>query len=390
MQGKGRAGSRAMPSPPPFVDILSQMTRLTLVLLVLVPAALAASSCPITSCDYNLASPWTGQVCGQLSADGSTYVFNPTICSNSTENCQFTNFQSDSVCVSTDVVQVFDAYPGEKCTYLHGCASGNCVDGTCTPFTQCQNYYDCGSMNYCSPGVKGGPGQCLPLIADGSTPCYHTYECMQNMACDQAADGYPGFCRNYLTVRPGDYVKQCGFSAGQTSFGRNYMCTSSLCYNFNGGYRCTDNVASVNKTYPVACNMGSECWSEVDGVSGLPLGSACVCSFNKYGQGYCQPNPGDPNFSNLLGLWADYMNSTEIMSCNTYSRPETNQWQWCLQSGGYKHYWKLMYHETWLNYYPEISMADDCYLKYVAYAYWQAEKYEGAAVVAAAALFFLL
>lgn len=387
-QGRDRTGSRVISSSPPFVDILSQMTRLTLVLLALVPAALAVSSCPATTCDYNQISTWTGQVCGQLSADGSTYVFNPTICSNSTENCQFTNFQSDSVCVSTDVVQIFDAYPGEKCTYLHGCASGNCVDGTCQAFAQCQNYYDCAAPNYCSPGIAGVPGTCMPLKT--TETCYHTYECKQNMACDNAADGYPGSCREYLTVRPGDYVKQCAFAPGQTSYGRNYLCTSSLCYNFNGGYRCTDNVASVNKTYPVACTMGSECLSEIDGVSGMSLSNMCVCSFNKYGQGYCEPNPGDPELSNLLGLWGEYLNSTEILSCNTYSRPETDAWYWCLYSGGYKHNKKLIYHEYWINYYPQISMADDCYLKFVAYYYWQAEKYESAGVLAAAVLTFLL
>lgn len=363
------------------------MTRLSLLVLALVPAALASTACPVTSCDYN-GLTWQGQVCGQLSSDGQTYYFNPTICSNSTEYCNFINFQSDSVCVSTDVVQVFDAYPGEKCTYLHGCASGNCVDGTCQPFSQCQNYYDCGVGYYCSPGITGVPGTCTALGVAGAT-CYHTYECQQNLACDNAGEGYQGVCRQYLSVRPGDYVKQCA-AMGKTSFGRNYLCTSSICYNFNGGYRCIDNVASVNKTFPAACDMGSECYSEVDGVSGLALSSQCECGFNKYGQGYCELNVGDPELSNLLGLWGDFLNSTEVTKCNTYSRPETNQWEWCLQSSGYKHYWKLIYQEMWINYYPQIAKADDCYLKYVAYSYWQANKYEGAGLLVSAALSFLL
>ena len=363
------------------------MTRLYLIFLALVPAALASQNCPVTSCDYN-GLTWTGQVCGQLSADQQTYYFNPTICSNHTEYCNFTNFQSDSVCVSTDVVQVFDAYPGEKCTYLHGCASGNCVKGMCEPFTVCQNYYDCGIGSYCSPGIAGVAGTCQALKGAGET-CYNSYECKQNMGCDQATDGYPGICRLYLTVRPGDYVKQC-LVKGTTNFGRNYLCTSTKCYDFNGGYRCTDNVKSVNKTYPAACQMGSECLSEVDGVSGLAMSLPCTCGFNKYGQGYCPLHVGDPILNDLLGLWGDFMNSTEVTKCNTYSRPETNYWSWCMQSVEYKHYWRLWYHDHWANNYAQLVKADDCYIKYVAYPYWVADQHYSAATLLVAAALSLL
>lgn len=333
-----------------------------------VACALDAITCPTYSCSPPAGMVWPAGVCGQMNSGGTEYYFNSTACSKE-ETCSFSQNQPAlSTCekVSPDSPQSC-AYPGEPCDDYHSCVSGSCESKRCVPPTACSNYFDCAPGSYCQNAL------CTPQAKAGD-PCTHDYQCQNNSTCDNSQDGQPGKCVPYLSALPGTQVATCHNSAGMISFtfGVNNICQSDKCVSLGGTvFKCSEPVTSNQTVYPLQCSPGKSCVSQKDSVSGLPQDLQCACGYSTNGVSYCPLFVGDPEAQTLVSMWLEWLNSEEIQHCNTYNRPETNYWAWCMQST-YKKYYQLTFQMQKVMNYQYIAGADNCYLQYIYPQYFEA------------------
>lgn len=334
--------------------------------------------CPPMSCSPPSDLNWD-VVCGQLSSNG-TYYFNSEVCSGD-YTCTFTSTAVSSRCIqNVDPAPQLVAYPGEVCDNLHGCVSGTCAKGRCMPPEVCENYYDCDGAFYCENK------QCVPLGVEGAG-CTQNWQCLQNATCNTPQPGQPGTCMYYLSAPAGTALQACDEAGNVPAliFGTNSACQSNTCVTQGPGiYTCTNAMTST-ASLPVVCS--DDCSSSPNSITNVPKHIQCQCGYNANGTAFCPLFSGDEPAQKLISLWRNWLSSSDILACNTYSRLST--WSWCMQST-YKDYDQLQYQVLYVYNYPQYVQAQDCYLKIIDPTYYELAMKEVAEWLVAGAVLLIV
>lgn len=279
-------------------------------------------------------------VCGTTSSNkcievGDSVTFYPCI-SDITAYCPFSDFSSDSYCVSLPQSTMNTSFPGDSCTSNATCVYSNCYKGECQGLISSSQ---CNDTGQCTPGYRCEYGNCkaqLPLGASNGNGnngnCTYDSDCVNNGVCDN------GNCFEYFS-------KDETHTVGNCENGVSLICKSGLCYN---GICLSEKMKSKNDiTKP--CSSDSDCYS--DYYNNYPYNmnftTQCSCGMDAQGSKYCGLFPGDAPMAKYISVFRDWINSNDATYCHSYSRYSLS----CV-----KKYWSKDKYEKFAYYYYLVNM----------------------------------
>ena len=269
--------------------------------------------------------------------------------------CPFTDFSTDSQCIATPPAPIAVGYPGDPCSSNLTCIYSNCQHGICQGFIPST---PCSDTGQCTAGYRCEYGKCKVLLPIGPSDgegndanCTTDYDCVNSGVCDN------GNCYNYFSKEETDPVSSC-------ENGVNLACKSGLCYK---GFCLSEKMTSLHK--PTApCSSDDDCNSNyyLSPPHKLNFSSGCQCGMNQKRQKYCGMFPGDKTMKKYIEIFKEWMDSSEVKSCHSYSRTNLN----CV-----KHYWSSSKYSTLAYYMYRVNNArvlvdvEDCVKEIVFFGY---------------------
>lgn len=267
----------------------------------------SSSTCPKYSCaPSSIKKPFSNSCVMEYS---STQYYLWQCPEESTANyCNTTSFSCQVPPETTKI-----SYVGEPCTVSSDCYLSSCLKGTCRGTAQNKT---CVSHEQCDIGLRCNSGNftCQPQIPVGKEGCRSYLDCVNWATCNLTYSSQRGVCIDYSSLPIGSYVTDC---VGSFS----YMCASGYCikkYTFASTGICATAPVS-NSTMPKICSSNTDCPGNSNG---MPVTSACVCGYNKYGNKYCNPFIGDLPGKTMLFSWSKALRATG--QCNTARRSSDN------------------------------------------------------------------
>ena len=308
------------------------------------PSLASTSSCISYSCPAPKTSKPSPTTCIWQNSSSSLYV---SPCSSGSF-CNTTSYLCEPSPIVTQT-----AYVGEPCSGSTICATGSCINSTCSGFSINKS---CTSHLQCNPGLRcySGNSTCQPQLQIGQSGCKSYMDCVNSATCNTTSSGSTGVCVGYSTVPLGSYVSDCnrGFS---------YMCAYGSCSSsglFNKIGMCNYPPVS-NKKLPIACMSNNDC---IGSQAGNIFTSSCSCGYNANGTSYCAPFIGDIPGQSMIQVWKKALSMAS--GCNTARRSADG----CMKMIGM---WKNTTQATLLYYsYSLYQNNDDCIQLAITDSYW--------------------
>ncbi|CAG9319221.1 unnamed protein product [Blepharisma stoltei] len=320
-------------------------------LVLAVSGALPSNpNCPVYTCK-SVNQTFTNITCVYYtkSATTSTYYVNP--CTSLKAPYCTPSVMANSTCEPTPSTPPLNAWPGEKCTKNSDCnslhARGGCVGGTCVGSALNEICY---TNDDCNPGLRCFNEICQPQIPIGQSQCTSDYDCVNGAGCNVANTPINSVCYPYFSIASHLPVGDC------TSDNISYLCNSGYCMNNNGVYECMNTLSS--KTFPNICQVDGDCYSTRDDFfpSGVLWGT-CYCGYNPTATSYCSLYFGDKPYVQAITYLKKWIQSTNINSCNTMRRFNTeciSDWWDAKDYSAYNYYTLNAY------FWPLIEGSDNC------------------------------
>jgi hypothetical protein len=338
--------------------------KLIMILLLCIAAAMAFPAFapkPKTedmACDKYKCAPSGAIVdystCGYYETD--TYYLVP--CQNQPHNltfCQATDPDSFNMTCTANPTSNEIAFPGEICTNLTKCFTGNCssTNHRCTGLSAGAT---CGSDAQCAPGLFCNDEVCGAQIPAGMTGCYSSYDCVNSASCNMTRLGL-GNCVRYFSVPEGGIVSDC---EENTSF----MCSSGSCKPFGKKSlaTCVKSIRSMAYV-PKTCDNSGDCIGQTD--SDYVEGK-CSCGVNGEGSAFCELFPGDPAGIHLRSLYTEFIQKGYNGVCNTARRYSTE----CILSSNYPKKEELAIAALYYEFFPQLQNNDVCVKSIFNHQYW--------------------
>ena len=274
--------------------------------------------------------------------------------------CPFSDFTSDSYCLTLPQSTINSSYPGDPCTSNLTCIYSNCFKGVCQGLLSSS---PCNDTGQCSPGHRCEYGNCKVLLPLGPSDgngnngnCTLDSDCVNNGVCDN------GNCYEYFSKDETETVQVC-------QDGVSLICKSGLCYN----NICLSEKMTSKMDIEANCTSDSDCYSSYydNYPYNINFTTQCSCGMDSKGRKYCGLFPGDEPMLKYVAVFKEWINSDEAKNCHSYSRFSLN----CVEK-----YWTKEKYEKFAYYYYTVSMwrqlinNEDCVKDMVNYNYYEAKQ----------------
>ena len=343
------------------------------IMLYLLPLIVSSQSCQKFTCG-ELDSPF-----GCISSVSSDVTLSPCA-SSALSICPYTDFTSNSTCVSLPSSPYNTSWPGDFCYSNSTCiAPGYCSNAKCQGELSSSVCTDAGD---CAPGNRCVSGTCKVQLYigfnDGSFTmnCTSDYDCVNDAACES------GNCFRYFSRSEGEFVENC-------TFGVNWLCESGMCYD----QICVSPLVQSLNPAPFICKSDDDCVSDyyLDGPDPFSLNSSCQCGFNGNGYSYCTLFPGDLLQTKYRSILIEWIDSDEIFNCHSYSRFKLD----CIKLYWTKEkYLEYAYYFLYTTMYPQITNNPLCVQQLITYQFYQAaQEYKnslGLWIITTITLFYII
>lgn len=320
-------------------------------MLYLLPFIVSSETCPAFICSSST-SPF-----GCISTSNTTISLS-TCTSPYLTFCPYTDFSSDSTCISLPPSPFNTSWPGDFCYSNSTCISQYCSSSTCQGLLAssfCNDTGQCDVYNRCESG------NCKVQLYIGFNNGQFTLNCTLDSDCVNQGACENGNCFKYFSRGEGEYVEDC-------IDGINWICESGMCYD----NLCISPLASSLGELPVKCQNDTDCQSDyyLDGPQPFSIYSKCQCGRNSNGDSFCTLFPGDPVQKSYLNLLNEWINSDGITKCHSYSRFKLE----CIKANWEKSkYLEFAYYYYYSTMFPLISNNPDCVQDLITYQYYQAK-----------------
>ncbi|CAG9326014.1 unnamed protein product [Blepharisma stoltei] len=312
---------------------------------------------------------WYPNQCGFNNNITNTYYVQP--CQDSSLECypdqqHSTSYQFNYTCQETYVPPV-NSYPGEWCKTDDDCAPGlslTCQNGICVGVS---NGEYCSWSEQCNPGLRCTNNTCIPQLQIGESGCTWDYDCVNNAACNIISYSNPSqnTCYGFHSFKVHDEVGEC--YSGFHTLCQYYYCAQ----NSDGKSYCTDLFYTLQGPGSQCDVNGRGCYSNKDSFFTPPysIEGECDCGLNSEGNSYCEVLPGDAPNQQWLNIFNEWVNSPELLNCNTVKRFDSN----CVQTyWSSKQYNAFVYYNLQSSLYNRLVGIEDCVLNAFAENYVQA------------------
>lgn len=244
---------------------------------------------------------------------------------------------------------------GASCLYDQDCVNSNtCINSICrgySKYSNCTSHLDCDIGLYCNPGNM----TCISQLKKGQVGCTEDAHCVNDAGCQVLSSLSPlsNVCTEYFSLE--DYEVMIGCSQ---SGDINYLCKSGFCANV-GTSVCHPAPQSAGKT-PVMCLKDSYCLSKPVGLTNVVFNTTCNCGLNDMSEMFCSLFPGDSVYNEYDSMVRDWIDSDDILKCNTYGRFGSGCMKTHWSSSKYKEFTRKMYKAY---NYAQIITTDDCMIE---------------------------
>ena len=293
------------------------------------------------------------RICAEYKSSAGKYGLKKCDYPNSFENfCDTRNFVDQKAYCVTPQLEKTGLYPGEPCSQNKTCLSQYCQGDFCGGGKLGDS---CSSNSECNHGLRC-LGTCQPLIGLNQYGCHSDYDCINSCGCDKNSTGESGVCRPYFSIPIGQVVGSC------VEY-NSLLCEKGQCTNStNSTYECVEPFVSRRNT---ECVSSSQCLS-----ANSEVYSKCECGYNGPGNAYCQPFIGDSVGMDLLSSLKDWVQSNEILFCNTERRWSLD----CAENWNGNDYDRLKYRYYAYKNFTHYQLNDECVKNIYTYDYWDSKK----------------
>ncbi|OMJ87780.1 hypothetical protein SteCoe_10422 [Stentor coeruleus] len=284
---------------------------------------------------------------------------------------------------------------GASCLYNQDCVNSNtCINDICrgySKYSNCTSHLDCDIGLYCYPGnktcipqlKKGQTGctedahcvneTCIPQLKKGQTGCTEDAHCVNDAGCQILSTLNPqsNVCTEYFSLT--DYTVLIGCSQ---SGDINYLCKSGFCANVGTATSVCYPAPQSAKTPPVLCLKDSYCLSKPAGTSKVVFNTTCNCGLNDISNMFCSLFPGDSVYNEYDSMVRDWIESDDILKCNTYGRFGAGCMKTHWSTSKFKEFTRKMYKAY---NYSQIITTDDCMIEISFSEYYKALEYSSGA-----------